>query len=210
MNKKIIVGIVDTGTSNIKSVRYALEKVNVKAVEIKEFDNIKIDAMVVPGVGSFKNVMERLKKKKLDKFILQKISNKLPSLFICIGMQILFSKSYEFGETKGLDIIKGTVNKFLKKDNNNKIKIPFIGWNTIRIQKFCPIFKSIQNNSFCYFTHSYYVKPDDEQIISSSSCNYDFEYTASISIDNIMATQFHPEKSGAQGIKMFKNFIKTI
>lgn len=210
MNKKIIVGIVDTGTSNIKSVRYALEKVNVEAVEIKEFDNTKIDAMVVPGVGSFKNVMERIKKKKLDKFILQKISNKLPSLFICIGMQILFSKSYEFGETKGLDIIKGTVNKFLKKDNNNKIKIPFIGWNTIRIQKFCPIFKSIQNNSFCYFTHSYYVKPDDEQIVSSSSCNYDFEYTASISIDNIMATQFHPEKSGPQGIKMFKNFIKTI
>jgi glutamine amidotransferase len=210
MNKKIIVGIVDTGTSNIKSVRYALEKVNVKAVEIKEFDNTKIDAMVVPGVGSFKNVMERLKKKKLDKFILQKISNKLPSLFICIGMQILFSKSYEFGETKGLDIIKGTVNKFLKKDNNNKIKIPFIGWNTIRIQKFCPIFKSIQNNSFCYFTHSYYVKPDDEQIVSSSSCNYDFEYTASISIDNIMATQFHPEKSGAQGIKMFKNFINNV
>ncbi len=210
MNKKIIVGIIDTGTSNIKSVRYALEKVNVEVVEIKEFDNVKIDAMVVPGVGSFKNVMERLKKKKLDKLILQKVSNKLPSFFICIGMQILFSKSNEFGETKGLNIIKGTVNKFLKKDNNNKIKIPFIGWNKIRFKKFCPIFKSIKNNTFCYFTHSYYVKPAEEKVISSYSYNYDFEYPASISFKNIMATQFHPEKSGAQGIKMYENFIKTI
>jgi len=210
MKKKAIVGIIDTGTSNIKSVRYALEKVNAKVVEIKEFNNIQIDAMVVPGVGSFKNVMERLKKNKLDKLIFQNISKKLPSLFICLGMQVLFSKSFEFGETKGLDIFKGTVNKFPKEEDNKNIKIPYIGWNKIRIQKSCPVFKSIQNNSFCYFTHSYYVKPDNKKIVSSLSDNYNFEYVSSVSMNNIIATQFHPEKSGIEGVKMYDNFIKII
>jgi len=210
MKKKIIVGVIDTGTSNIKSVYYALEQNDVKVIEIKKFKQIQIDAMVVPGVGSFKYVMERLKKTKLDEFITQKTTKGLPSLFICIGMQILFSKSFEFGETRGLGIFDGAVNKFPERKDDIKIKIPFIGWNKIKIKKNCSLLKSINDNSFCYFTHSYYVKPEDKKIISSISNNYNFEYVSSISTKNIFATQFHPEKSGSTGVKMYKNFIKLI
>ena len=132
--KKIKVGIVDTNTSNIKSVYHALNMHQVDINYIKSNkDKYEIDAMIVPGIGNFGYVMEKLKQNSLDKFILEKIERKIPSLFICVGMQILFTKSFEFGEHEGLNIFNGTVKKIPEKDEEKrKIRsIPNIGWNKI-------------------------------------------------------------------------------
>ena len=208
--KKKNIGLIDTGTSNIKSVYYALKQFNVEVIQIKEYDRLKLDAIVVPGIGSFHFVMEKLIKSKLDKLILEKIKEGLPSLFICVGMQILFSKSYEFGETEGLGVFKGSVNRFPEKYNGEKTKIPFIGWNKIKVEKKCKLLSEINDKDFCYFTHSFYVKPDDEKIISSWAEQSGFKYVASVSRKNIFATQFHPEKSGYAGEKIYKNFTNEI
>ncbi len=213
MKNKPIIGIVDTETSNIKSVFHALSLYDVEVKYISSSKNYeKIDAMVVPGIGNFGYVMSKLKQNNLDNYIIEKLSKKMPSLFICVGMQILFSKSYEFGEHKGLNIFEGEVNKISETDLDGKKarNVPFIGWNKIKFTKNCNYFEDLDINNFFYFTHSYYVQPKDKRIISSTSDYNDFEYCSSISSNNILATQFHPEKSGESGLKIYKNFIKKI
>ena len=213
MKKKPSIALIDTGTSNIKSVYYALIESNAEVLQVKKISDInkKIDAIIVPGIGSFNYVMNKLKNENLDKFISEKIHYKTPSLFICVGMQILFAKSYEFGVHKGLGFFKGDVKKIGEKKNlNEKRKIPFIGWNKLMINKKCQILEGISENDFFYFTHSFYVDPIDKDIISTTT-NYDnFTYCSSVSYENIFATQFHPEKSGVSGLKIYKNFIKLI
>jgi glutamine amidotransferase len=213
MKKKPIVGLVDTGTSNIKSVTYALYENNAKVLQISNFrKNEKIDALVVPGIGSFGYVMERLKKENLDQFILEKVNKKIPSLFICVGMQVLFSESCEFGVHKGLNIFKGKVKEINRFDNKSQKKrnIPFIGWNKIIKKKNCKILNNIKDEEFFYFTHSYYVEPEKKEIISTYADYLNFTYCSSLSKDNIFATQFHPEKSGNHGLKIYKNFLELI
>lgn len=213
MSKKPLIGIIDTNTSNIKSVYYALSHLNVEIEYITSANFTKnIDAMIVPGIGSFGYVMRKLNENKLNDFILKKISMNIPSLFICVGMQILFSKSFEIGEHKGLDYFQGNVIRIKDKDlNEKKIRtVPMIGWNTIDIKNNYGIFEQVEQNSFFYFTHSYYVEPNDSSLISSTCCYKGFNYCSSISKKNIFATQFHPEKSGKIGLKIYKNFINTI
>ena len=142
------MGLIDTGTSNIKSVFYALKLFDVEIVTIDTYTNEKIDLMVVPGIGSFKAVMKKLKEKNLDKFIKEKVNSNIPSLFICVGMQILFTKSYEFGVTNGLNILNGEVIKIPSKFKEEKLNIPFIGWNKINYKN-CSVFKKkIKMTSF--------------------------------------------------------------
>ena len=205
MKKKI--GLVDTGTSNIKSVFYALKLFDTEIVNIEADTTDKIDYMVVPGIGSFKTVMEKLKEKKLDNFIKRNIESKVPSLFICVGMQILFSKSFEFGETSGLNIFKGNVIKIPNEFNKKKLNVPLIGWNRLNYKKNCSVFDQNHNSNFFYFTHSYYVKPEDTKIVSTSTNYFDFEYCSTISYNKIFAAQFHPEKSGEAGLEIYKNFL---
>ncbi len=211
--KKPNIGLIDTGTSNIKSVYYALKEVggNVKLILNNDQTKENLDAIVVPGIGSFKFVIDKLKKERLDKFILESIEKKKPSLFICVGLQILFSESEEFGKNKGLNIFKGKVIRIKQEKNGSKKRqIPFIGWNKILKKKECKILKNIKNENFFYFTHSFHANPEDTKIISSE-VNYDnYKYCASVSDRNIFATQFHPEKSAKQGIQLYKNFIKLI
>ena len=213
MNKKPVIGVIDTKTSNIKSVYYALSlfNKNIKFISSKK-DFKKIDAMVVPGIGNFKYVMEKLKESSLDKYILENLSNNIPSLFICVGMQILFSKSYEFGEHKGLEVFKGKVKKIIssEKKNSQKRNIPMIGWNKLIKKNNSKIFTNLSFDEFFYFTHSFYVDPEDKKIISTTTNYSGFEYCSSISNKNIFATQFHPEKSGESGIKIYKNFLNLI
>ena len=208
MKKK--VGLVDTGTSNIKSVFYALKLFDTEIINIEYDSNDKIDYMVVPGIGSFKTVMKKLKEKKLDNFIKKNIASNIPSLFICVGMQILFSKSYEFGETSGLDILKGSVIKIPNDFKNEKLNVPFIGWNKLNYKKNCAVFQETKENNFFYFTHSFYVKPLNEKIISTNTNYSGFDYCSSISHNKIFAAQFHPEKSGEEGLKIYKNFLNQI
>ena len=208
MKKK--VGLIDTGTSNIKSVFYALKLFGIEVITIDSYRNEKIDLMVVPGIGSFKEVMKKLKEKNLDKFIIEKVNSNIPSLFICVGMQILFTKSYEFGVTDGLNILNGEVIKIPGKFKEEKLNIPFIGWNKINYKKNCSVFKKKNKDEFFYFTHSFYVKPENEKIISSNANYFNFTYCSTVSINNLYACQFHPEKSGKAGLIIYENFIDLI
>lgn len=213
MKKKPLIGIIDTQTSNIKSVYYALNQYNIDIEYISSKDYKKpMDAMIVPGIGNFSFVMGKLKDNKFDKLIETNISKNIPSLFICVGMQILFTKSYEFGEHNGLNIFSGEIKK-IPHENKDKLKIrniPMIGWNKVKKHNESEIFKNIENNSFFYFTHSFYADPKNKNIISSTSNYLGFEYCSSVSKDKIFATQFHPEKSGETGLKIYNNFINSI
>ena len=214
MKKKLKIGIIDTGTSNIKSVFYALQENNVDVVQISNFKeyNKNIDALIVPGIGSFSFVMEKLQKENLDKIILEVLVKNKPSMFICVGMQILFSSSNEFGFNKGLNFFEGEVKKISEEDSSGKKvrKIPIIGWNKIKKENNCKVLDIKNLNEFYYFTHSYFADPVDKSIISSTANYEDFRYCSSISKGNVFAFQFHPEKSGKNGLKIYKNFLKQI
>jgi len=206
MNKKVI--IIDTQTSNIQSVMYACEKnkINFQVVsKYKKFKREEILGLIVPGVGSFKRVMKNLTFNNLDKLIIEILELDKPSLFICVGMQILFTESEELEKSKGLDIFKGKVLRIPKNLGKTKLNVPFIGWNKISIKKNNLLFKDIKNLNF-YFTHSYYVKPEKNEIIHSYADYNGFKYCSSISHKNILATQFHPEKSSTDGLNVYKNF----
>ncbi len=213
MNKKPSIALINTGSSNLKSVYYALTECNADVNYIENLSDAKkrIDAIVVPGIGSFSFVMNKLINDKLDKLIYDKIDSKIPSLFICVGMQILFSKSHEFGSHKGLEIFKGEVKKIDDTQNSGEKRIvPFIGWNRLIKNKKCEILDGISENDFFYFTHSFFVDPHEKEIISSTTNYNNFTYCSSVSYKNIFATQFHPEKSGVSGLKIYKNFIGLI
>ena len=210
MKKKPNIAIIDTGSSNLRSVKYALEKFNANVHQIcsyKDFSK-KIDAVIVPGIGSFPVVMSRIKEKGLDEIILEEIAKNKPSMFICVGMQILFSKSYELGVTNGLNLFNGEVKKIFTKP---KKVVPVIGWNNITNKKNCPLLSNILDNRF-YFTHSYFVRinQNEKKIISSTTQYGNLTYCSSISYKNIFAFQFHPEKSGEEGLKIYKNFLTLI
>ena len=207
MSKTPVVGIIDTGTSNIKSVIYACQSSNmdIKIIDSK-FNIDNYQGLIVPGIGSFNVVMNNLKSKKLDINILEYLNKSKPAFFICVGMQILFSTSEEFGESNGLNVFNGKVKKIPEGKENNNRRVPLIGWNSINILNKTNIFNDIEDKSNFYFTHSYYADPENKNIISSTA-NYDgFRYCSSITKDNIFATQFHPEKSSITGLKMYNNF----
>ncbi|MDA9653394.1 imidazole glycerol phosphate synthase subunit HisH [Candidatus Pelagibacter sp.] len=210
--KKPRISIIDTGTSNLRSVFYALKKNNCEPVIIthdKDYDE-NTDGLVVPGVGSFLSVMNHLKKNELDKTIYKAIQKNKLSMFICVGMQILFSESQEFGYHKGLGIFDGKIKKIPSNINEqNKRNVPMIGWNKIKIFKDDYILNN-QNDSFFYFTHSFYAEPDDTKIITSKASYLNFEYCSSISNNKIFAFQFHPEKSGEKGVRIYKRFIELV
>lgn len=207
MSNNPIIGIIDTGTSNIKSVIYACQvsNMNIEIIDSK-FNVNNYDGLIVPGIGSFNVVMNNLISKNLDKNILDYLNKSKPAFFICVGMQILFSTSEEFGESKGLNYFKGKVKKIPEANDIKKRRIPLIGWNSINIVKKTNIYNDIDSKSNFYFTHSYYVDPDNKELISSFSNYENFKYCSSISKDNVFATQFHPEKSAETGLKMYNNF----
>ena len=198
-----IIGIVDYGMGNLRSVSKAFEYLGYKTKIIQSKDEIKsITHLVLPGVGAFKDAIANLEKIKLKEEIIKFIESKKPFLGICLGYQILFSISEEFGLHKGFDILKGRVKKF-----PNLIKIPHMGWNKIYIISNSPIFKEIPDESYFYFNHSFYVDVEDKNIISSLT-DYGVKFASSISYENIFAVQFHPEKSQKLGLKLLNNFAK--
>lgn len=205
--KSAIVGIIDTETANLKSVIYACEKNFFKVHLIKKYENIlnDVDGLIFPGVGSYNFVMEILKRKKLDKFIFDFLKNNKPSLFICLGMQLLFSYSDEVKRSEGLNIFAGSTTLV---PSNEKRRVPIIGWNTINQKNKSNIFFDIKKTDTFYFTHSFYVSPKNKEIISSESEYCGFKYCSSIAYKNIYGLQFHPEKSSAAGLKIYENFRK--
>lgn len=194
-----MVGIVDYGMGNLRSVQKAFEYIGEKAVI--SGDKAVLDTcerLVLPGVGSFGQGMEELQKRGLDVYLKER-ANHTVILGICLGMQFLLSKSYEDGEHEGLDFARGQVVKFTKG------KIPQIGWNSVHSLK-GPLFDGIEEGSDFYFVHSYHADTSDEFAISKT--DYYVEYASAVQSGNVYGVQFHPEKSGSVGIQLLKNFLK--
>ncbi|MFC1690878.1 imidazole glycerol phosphate synthase subunit HisH [Nanoarchaeota archaeon] len=196
------VAIVDYGAGNLKSVSKALDFLKVEnIITDKPEDILEADKIILPGVGNFGDTMKQLKQKNLIEPIKQAIESGKSYLGICLGLQILFEKSQESSEL-GLGIFKGKVVKF----NSDKLKIPQIGWNNINIKKESKLFDGIDKGYF-YFVHSYYVVPEDKDIILTTT-DYGGEFVSGIEKNNIYAVQFHPEKSGKVGLRLLRNFIE--
>ncbi|MDD5014306.1 MAG: imidazole glycerol phosphate synthase subunit HisH [Atribacterota bacterium] len=201
-----MIVIVDYGMGNLKSVQNAFAKVGYKTVITDNPNLIKeADAIVLPGVGAFRDAIKFLNDKKIDKELIDAIKVGKPFLGICLGMQLLFSFSEEGGLFDGLNIIQGRVKRFPAL-----VKCPHLGWNKIKLSSddnhnINPIFKDIRDESYFYFVHSYYCEVDDLQVIYSTT-DYGLFFPSSIWRDNLYGVQFHPEKSSKQGLKILKNF----
>jgi glutamine amidotransferase len=205
-----VIAVVDYGMGNLRSVHKALEKVGYTATVTSNPQQIAdAHSVVLPGVGAFKDCIHNLEKLNLVEPILQSIRSGKPFLGICLGLQVLFTESDEFGKTPGLNLIKGTVVHFSQKDSSpdSRLKIPHMGWNTLSFQKNLPFFNGVEDGSFFYFVHSYYVVPEDTAVTATTT-SYGIDFTSSIQKDNIFACQFHPEKSQQVGLQVLKNFGK--
>ncbi len=196
-----MIAIVDYGMGNLRSVEKGFKKVGVDAVVTsspKVIDDA--DAIVLPGVGAFRDCIRNLTDLSLTEAIGRSIEKGKPYLGICLGLQVLFSESEEFGRCRGLDIFRGRVVRFQIKE-----KVPHMGWNTIQIANRPPILSDIPDNSYFYFVHSFYVVPDDAGVTAATT-DYGVTFTSMIWKDNIFATQFHPEKSQELGLRILKGF----
>jgi imidazole glycerol-phosphate synthase subunit HisH len=196
-----MIAIIDYGMGNLRSVEKGFLKVGVDAKVVTDPRSVDdAEAVVLPGVGAFRDCMKNLDRLKLIEPILKSVRNGKPYLGICLGLQMLFTESEEFGVYKGLDVLKGKVVRF-----QVDLKVPHMGWNTVRLLAKPPIFDGIKDESYFYFVHSYYVAPDDEGITAGTT-DYGITFTSMVWKDNIIATQFHPEKSQETGLKILKNF----
>ncbi|MGB9732238.1 MULTISPECIES: imidazole glycerol phosphate synthase subunit HisH [Calditerrivibrio] len=196
-----MIGIVDYGMGNLKSVYNAFKKLGIDAKIVSDERDIKdLDKLILPGVGAFGDCMKGLIDRGLIDSVKSFIASGKPFLGICVGMQLLFEKSLEFGEQIGLGYFKGTVKRFPEK---GRFKIPHMGWNQINILKRHSLIDGIENGTYFYFVHSYYAPVVEETIIS---CDYIDNFSAMVVRDNIAAVQFHPEKSQDKGLRILKNF----
>ncbi len=199
-----MIAIIDYGIGNLASVTNALSRLKIKSMITA--DSIQIseaDGLILPGVGAAGEGMKNLKNKNLDKLLIREINSGKPFLGICLGMQLLFEKSEE-GGAECLGVIKGMVIKFKKER-----KVPQIGWNQIKVQsskfKVQSLFRNIPNKSYLYFVNSYYCEPVDKSIIVADTV-YGEKFPSVVMQKNIVATQFHPEKSGKAGMQFLKNW----
>lgn len=197
-----MIAIVDYGMGNLRSVEKGFQKVGVEArivTDAKAIDDAK--GVVLPGVGAFRDCMLNLASHKLIDPIMKSIEKGKPYLGICLGLQVLFTESEEFGHSRGLDVFKGRVPRFPE----GELKVPHMGWNSIKIRRRPPILDGIPDGEYFYFVHSYYVAPEDESVIAATT-DYGIEFTSMVWRDNIIAVQFHPEKSQTMGLKILENF----
>lgn len=194
------IGIIDYGMGNLRSVQKAFEFIGADADFItQKEDFFKFDKIVLPGVGAFSDAINTIKEKQFDIEIKKAIENKTPLLGICLGMQMLFTDSLENGLNQGLNILDGHIVKF-----EPDVKIPHMGWNTIKVDPNSKLFKNIENDSYVYFVHSYFLQTNKD--IVSATTFYGNEIQIAVEHENIFATQFHPEKSGDVGLNILKNF----
>ncbi len=201
-----MIAIIDYGMGNLRSVEKGFQKVGVDVTVTNRPEVVeKAEGVVLPGVGAFRDCMQELTNLKLIDTVSDFIKKGKPYLGICLGLQILFSESEEFGTCKGLGILKGKVVRF----KNGGLKIPQMGWNELNIKQESPLLSDIPDKSYFYFVHSYYVAPEDDSITLTST-DYGVEFVSSVCRDNIFAVQFHPEKSQSLGLKMLENFGKIV
>ena len=202
-----MIGVIDYGAGNLRSVCNSLKKLSVDCHVVKAPSDLdKIETMIFPGVGSFGDSSDQLKKQSLFEPIREWIINDRPFLGICIGFQMLFDSSEESPGSEGLGIIPGKVIKFSEQTN---LKVPHMGWNEVQIKNLDdPVWQKIDDLTHFYFVHSYFPKPDNPEV-SSSTTGYGVDFTSSIRFGNIFGTQFHPEKSQKSGLRLIENFLKS-
>jgi len=197
-----VIGVIDYGAGNLRSVVRALEHLGVESILLKddsEFD--RVSQVILPGVGSFEASVNELHKRSLFEPTLAWLRADKPFLGICVGMQLLFEEGDESPGVKGLGFFKGSVPRFTMH------KVPQIGWNRVKTQNDSALFKNLPEDPFFYFLHSFYVKPDDETTISSTT-DYGVQYASAVERGRIHAVQFHPEKSAANGMQLLKNWVE--
>tara|TARA_B100001248_G_C27397970_1_gene467171 strand:+ start:632 stop:1270 length:639 start_codon:yes stop_codon:yes gene_type:complete len=211
--KKPKIAILDYGMGNLFSIASACKISDMDPIITSNKTKIEnAAALILPGVGAFNEAMSRLKKKNLIETIIDFLKSGKNIFGICLGMQLLFSRSFEYKKTKGLGIVNGEIKKF-KTNTSKNLKIPNTGWSKIEKDKQNwdeTFFKDIKNQSYMYFVHSFYAEPKEAKIILSKSFFGEKTFCSSINYENIFATQFHPEKSGSEGIQIYKNFMKGL
>jgi len=192
---------------NLASVINAFTKVG--ADTRLESDPSKLnqyDKLILPGVGAFGDAMDHLQSNGMDKAVKEFAASGKPLMGICLGMQLLFQSSEEFGEREGLGLIKGKIVAFDNSKFNQALKVPHMGWNELFVQKETALFDGLDKEFYLYFVHSYHVKCDDKYAIGKT--NYGYEFTSAVQKDNIYGIQPHPEKSHENGLKIIENFVK--
>ncbi len=199
-----LIAIVDYGAGNLHSVTRAVEKAGgIPLITDDPEDLTKADGIILPGVGSAKSAMDFLVEKHIDQEILNQVDRGKPLFGICLGMQLLFGENEE-GPTKGLGILSGDV-VFLR----GRAKVPHMGWNSLNLIRSNPLLEGVEEGSYVYFVHSYHVITDQEQFVITTT-DYDGQIVSTVAGNNVFGTQFHPEKSGDIGIRMYENFIRIV
>ncbi|KOA19955.1 imidazole glycerol phosphate synthase subunit HisH 1 [Clostridium homopropionicum DSM 5847] len=200
-----MISIVDYGMGNLKSVENALDLLDIKSVITSDKEVIlNSKGIILPGVGAFPDAIDCIREAGLDVTLKEAVSGGTPLLGVCLGMQLLFEESEEIRPCSGLGFLKGKIEKI-----KGNLKIPHMGWNSLKYEKACPILKDIEENSYVYFVHSYYAVVGEEGILNAYA-DYGVKVPGVVSKGNVFGLQFHPEKSGDVGLKMLKNFGEMI
>ncbi|MBO5328334.1 MAG: imidazole glycerol phosphate synthase subunit HisH [Clostridia bacterium] len=198
-----MIAIIDYGVGNLFSLKCSLKKIGLSAEVTADINQINsADKIILPGVGAFGDAILKLKTSGLDKVVKDQIKREKPLLGICLGMQLLFEKSYEYGEHDGLNVLKGSVNPLA--DSVKNLRVPHMGWNALNFTKQSPLFKYVNEGEYVYFVHSYHAENCNDSLIATSF--YGKDVTAAVQSGNVFATQFHPEKSGDTGLRILKAF----
>jgi len=200
-----MITIIDYGMGNLRSVQKGFERVGHQAVVTDDPAQVAAaDKVVLPGVGAFEDAMAELRQRGLVEPVLDAIRAGKPFLGICLGLQLLFEKSYEHGEHEGLGVLKGEVVRF---ELPAEYSVPHMGWNQLAIRRRSPLLEGIDEGTYVYFVHSFYVVPRDESVLATTT-DYPDPFCSMIWRDNLFASQFHPEKSQEHGLRMLANFAK--
>lgn len=200
-----MIALIDYDAGNMRSVEKALIHLGEKPIVTRDREKIlSADRIILPGVGSFGDAMENLEKFGLPDILKEALDSGIPLLGICLGMQVLFEESEESKGVKGLGFLKGKILRIPAKDG---LKIPHMGWNSLEYPREGRLFQDIPEHSYVYFVHSYYLKAEDEDIVTATA-DYGVKIHASVERGNIFGCQFHPEKSGEIGLQVLKNFVE--
>ena len=200
-----MIALIDYDAGNIKSVEKAVEKLGYRQILTKDAETIlNCDKIILPGVGAFGDAMKRLRDQELVSVIKKAVKEKIPFLGICLGLQLLFEDSEDSAGVEGIGILKGHIRRIPAGEYR---KIPHMGWNSLTLRNNGRLFRGIDENAFVYFVHSYYLDADDKTIVKAVT-DYNTEIDASVEQENVFACQFHPEKSGAVGLRILKNFLE--
>ena len=201
-----MIAVIDYGVGNLFSLVSSLKTVTSEVVVTSDEAVIRsAEKIILPGVGAFEDARRKLSESGLDKVIIGEVKAGKPIFGICLGMQMLFEKSFEYGEHEGLGLLRGSVVS-MEGRIPKELKIPHIGWNALSVKKEHPIFKYTNDGDFVYFVHSYYAEGCEESLLATAE--YGRELTAAVALDNVTGTQFHPEKSGEAGLNILRAFVE--